>query len=91
MSKHEEEIQKELLDDELVPRVYFKESLDNYVVVDGLPIITPEKKEKLIEVIRNNYSQVGKVKSIEVPFENETNLSKGFISFQLFFFNFINN
>lgn len=85
MSKHEEEFQRELLDDELVPRVYFKESLDNYVVVDGLPIITPEKKEKLIEVIKNNYNQVGKVKSIEVPFDKETNTSKGFILFLLFF------
>ncbi|XP_049849971.1 eukaryotic translation initiation factor 3 subunit B-like [Schistocerca gregaria] len=44
---------------------------DNYVVVDNVPIIDTEKKEKLKNSLKKRFSKYGEVLNIEIPFKEE--------------------
>lgn len=48
----------------------------NFIVVDNLPIVGPEKYKKLLGVINKIYSQIGEIVEIELPMEG--NQTKGF-------------
>lgn len=74
----EAHFRQEMEDDDLVPRITLNDSMDNFVVVDGLPIATQEKVEKLKEVLTSVYSKVGKVKNVVMPLDPETNSSRGY-------------
>ena len=52
----------------------FKES----IFVDGLPVVPSEKKEKLVNVVRKFFSQVGSITQLDMPMDKEDKSSLGF-------------
>lgn len=52
----------------------FKES----IFVDGIPVVPAEKKEKLMNVLRKFFSQVGTITQLEMPMDKEDKSSLGF-------------
>eukprot|EP00287_Rhodomonas_sp_CCMP768_P016914 CAMPEP_0202816822 /NCGR_PEP_ID=MMETSP1389-20130828/7203_1 /ASSEMBLY_ACC=CAM_ASM_000865 /TAXON_ID=302021 /ORGANISM="Rhodomonas sp., Strain CCMP768" /LENGTH=668 /DNA_ID=CAMNT_0049488933 /DNA_START=11 /DNA_END=2017 /DNA_ORIENTATION=- len=57
-------------------------SMDNVIVVDNLPVVPPEKVEKLVSVLVKLYSRMGKIvgenEGLYMPMDPATNESKGF-------------
>ncbi|KAJ2509791.1 Translation initiation factor 3 subunit b [Coemansia sp. RSA 1939] len=64
-----------------------EETLENVVVVDNLPIVEPEKEEKLIKLLKKTLGKHGKVKEdgIHMPKDNvgATTKSKGYAFVEL--------
>lgn len=54
-------------------------SFDSIVVIDNVPIVDDAKKDKLISVIKKIFKNVGPVKSLEMPKDESTGKSKGYI------------
>ena len=65
---------EEFDEDEPVVDTSFKDS----IVVDGLPIVVSEKREKLTNVIRKFFTQVGMITNLEMPMEPDGSKSMGF-------------
>ena len=42
--------------------VHLNEGLDTFVVVDGLPVVSEDKKGKLIKFLLRQFNEVGRVK-----------------------------
>ncbi|KAH6917282.1 eukaryotic translation initiation factor eIF2A-domain-containing protein [Coprinopsis sp. MPI-PUGE-AT-0042] len=62
-------------------QVHFDESLDNTIVVDGLPIIDRSKQEKLLVKFAKEFSRKGiaiKTDDIFLPWDDKAGKSKGF-------------
>lgn len=60
--------------------VHFDDSLDNTVVVDGIPVIDKSKLEKLLSKIAKEFNKKGtsiKVDDIFVPWDDAKGKSKG--------------
>ena len=54
--------------------VRMEQGLDAFVVVDGLPVVTPDRKDKLVQFLLKKLKTAGKVRddSIFMPFgEND--------------------
>mmetsp|Transcript_18275 Transcript_18275/g.61120 ORF Transcript_18275/g.61120 Transcript_18275/m.61120 type:complete len:686 (-) Transcript_18275:133-2190(-) len=62
------------------PMPKFNDTLDNALVVDGLPIVPKDKLEKLQKVLEKLYSQLGTIAEdgIMIPMDENTQMSKGF-------------
>lgn len=58
----------------------FEEGFGNIIVVDNLPVVPPEKVEKLVGVIRKIYGQIGTIKEdgFYMPEDPETRKTRGF-------------
>jgi len=61
-------------DDEPVVDTTFMES----IVVDGLPVVPNEKRDKLLNVIKKFFAQVGTIKNLDMPMEDDGSKSMGF-------------
>ncbi|KAL1507263.1 hypothetical protein AB1Y20_008112 [Prymnesium parvum] len=59
-------------------------SFKDSIFVDGLPIVPTEKKEKLVNVVRKFFSQVGQIRHLEMPMDKDDKNSLGYalIEFQ---------
>ncbi len=60
--------------------VHFDDSLDNTVVVDGIPVIDKSKLEKLLSKIAKEFNKKGtsiKVDDIFVPWDDTRGRAKG--------------
>jgi len=72
----------------LEPEVTLDISFNNVIIVDGLPVVTEEKYEKLVVVVRKIFQQIGRIKEngLYMPLDNTVNpkTSKGiaFIEFE---------
>jgi len=77
-SDNGEEEEDENFDDEVEPQV--DRSLKHAIIVDGLPIVPSEKKDKLLNVVRKFYSQFGTIleNGLEMPFDDKGANSLGF-------------
>lgn len=53
-------------------------SMDNCIVVDGLPAVPAAKREKLLGVLSKIYEQIGTVSRIEMPMDAASEKSLGF-------------
>ena len=64
-----EEEEDENFEDEVEPQV--DRSLKHAIIVDGLPVVPSEKKDKLLNVVRKFYSQFGTIieNGLEMPFD----------------------
>jgi len=53
--------------------------LGNIIVIDNLPVVPPEKAEKLQAVIRKIFGQIGEIREggLFMPLEEETEENKG--------------
>ncbi|KAJ1906691.1 Translation initiation factor 3 subunit b [Coemansia sp. IMI 209127] len=64
-----------------------EETLENVVVVDNLPVVEPEKEDKLIKLLKKTFGKHGKVKEngIHMPKDNlgDTTKSKGYAFIEL--------
>ena len=58
----------------------FESGFRNVIVVDNLPVVPPEKFEKLENVVRKIYSQIGVIRDggLWMPTNPETKKSLGF-------------
>ena len=68
-------------DDEEVEEVNeFDSGFGNVVLVDNLPVVAPEKYEKLENVVRKIFSQMGTIREhgLVMPIEEETKKTKGY-------------
>ncbi|KAG2023374.1 PRT1p [Coprinopsis cinerea AmutBmut pab1-1] len=62
-------------------QVHFDDSLDNTVVVDGLPVIDPSKQTKLLSKVVKEFSKRGvavKADDIFLPWDQASGKSKGY-------------
>lgn len=61
------------------PMPVMKDTLDNAIVVDGLPQVPQEKYEKLCKLVEKIFTQVGPLAEdgIMMPHDPATGLSKG--------------
>lgn len=71
-----------LLDLKAQYEVRLEEGLDTFVVLDGLPIVPAESKEKLIKYILKKLNTVGRTSAdaVFMPL-NDKNMSEGFVPF----------
>ncbi|EKX42947.1 translation initiation factor 3, subunit B [Guillardia theta CCMP2712] len=59
-------------------------SMDNVIVVDNLPVVPPEKVEKLAGILLKLYSKIGAIvedgdyNGLHMPMDDEKGMSKGF-------------
>ena len=68
-------------DDEEVEEVNeFDSGFGNVVLVDNLPVVAPEKYEKLENVVRKIFGQMGTIREhgLVMPIEEETKKTKGY-------------
>jgi translation initiation factor 3 subunit B len=65
-------------DDE--PDLVTESGFGNIIVVDNLPVVPPEKYEKLVGVIRKIFARTGTIREsgLWMPVDEETKLSKGY-------------
>ena len=58
-------------------------SFKHAIIVDGLPIVPEAKKDKLMNVVRKFFSQVGTIieGGLEMPMENDSSLGFAFVEF----------
>lgn len=58
-----------------------EEGLDNFVVVDGAPVVPPSKRETLLKVIKRKFSTAGRIKEdgIFMPMDEAIGKSKRFL------------
>jgi len=77
-------VEDELDDEKLEPAVHLNKSFANFVVVDNIPVATPEKFEKLKGVISKIFTSLaGPFNQLNIPLDDQkTTKGYAFIEFQ---------
>jgi len=66
-------------DDELVAPVVMEEGFHNFIVIDNLPVVPEDKRERLLTFVQKVLSKtVGEVKEITMPFDEQNKTTKGY-------------
>lgn len=57
-----------------------EQGLDAFVVIDGLPVVPQESKQKLVKYLLKKLNTVGKTKedAIFMPINDQNNMSEGY-------------
>ncbi len=66
----------EIKDDDLEPPVKFDDNVDNFVVIDGIPVAPKDKLPKLKDLLTKLFSSVGTLVQLHVPVD-DTETSMG--------------
>lgn len=64
------------------PMPVFNDTLDNAVVVDGVPVVAEDKLEKLFNLLETLFSQIGPIAEdgILIPLDEKTKKTKGCVA-----------
>lgn len=66
-------------DDLGVPPVVLDTNFPTWIALDGLPKVTKDKLDKLGTVVRKVLGSIGEVRDFVMPFDENTNATKGFV------------